>query len=1369
MTVLAGLLQATPATAAAEEEPTSPNRSMVVAAWRSGGAQVRLAAETALVGSDDQIRDFLDDGWQSAQATDERDAIAGVIGEAGPSVRDAANQALVAAEAGNPAAITTFLAEGWQGPSNIDLRVSVNRMMVDAGPQLRQVAQQALDSEDPTVLRDFLNSGWQVQWLTDQRLRVNQAMSTGGPQVQSAAQRALDHGTPEALEAFLEYGWAVASARDEETGTLVGLVAQAQAAGELAAQETQHANQEAARAKAAADAARRAAGEAAQATAAARNNMTQAAAHAKRAAVAAEKAAQAAKVAVQAAAAASRAARAAASAASRAASAASRAGQAAARAYRSAADAARDETKAADARRAADTANRIAQEADSLADKAHEAGQAIEQGLAAIEAAKSAANHARQAADANDEAARHAGSAGADASAAIAAAQRARANADRAARAAQAAERYLRVAISSTFAARDAARQAAGNARAAARAAIEAAEHAGEAAEAARRATEYAIAATAAAQAAVDTSIHAFTVFEAAREADAERLAVASGQGLEFARAANAEYENQQRAIDWDVEQAAQRDAETNRLIAEAQNPATPPEVAATAGRRVALALASARGTWTREAALAALESSDEQVLEFVRTTITRAAGRDDRQVVMNLAVSDNAALSAAALTALAGSDATVTQFLRTQNYPGRYARDRTAVNQILESARGTGDVVLMQRAQEALDAETLPALRDFLDTGQYTAAAIGERVRVNNILAHPASGPEIKAAAQIALDGPPPGLRQFLSTGQYLAAERDHDSAVHVAVAGGLVEQINQIAETAVQNAFEAQASAAQARGDAEKAAEYANRAIASATRAAEYATRANGYANQAAQSVEKAATAVATAKDAATRANSSARSAIRSATWAITSHHTAVKYAAEANAAATRAYASAVRAGMDAEAAVAAAREAYDAYDREKHAEIAHCHTAWASGPALTIERLLRDEEGSWFRNCARNVIADPVELATRGYTNESLCGVHPEGSRLYDNCLDRVHNPNFGAMEPLFFLTESIKGLTATLVPLGIIAAGACLATLVCGAVAGTLLTLADVGLNLHRLINGDQSLAGTLLNLGQAALEALVIMGIGKLVDVGFRNIRALYIATQNAKRAETGLWETNQARVRLMMLNWIRGCSGPEVNAASGGFGQLDNDRPSRIIAADTRPFWMPDHQPRAATAELPAGQWLRTSSGSWVQADRVAPRATKALVHNFTAADDAHHTGANLAPVLVQNDSCFLRLTDLGANWYRTPAGLNYGPGSKHGHYILHVLDHAYPNPAKSFHTVFLAEPSEILKIVDEAWNRRDGNMLIEIDDRGDSWWAISMGRQIGTAGERHICLVVRDIDRVVTAYPIANPAKCRRDPKSVP
>src|SRR6185295_16671447 len=97
---------------------------------------------------------------------------------------------------------------------------------------------------------------------------------------------------------------------------------------------------------------------------------------------------------------------------------------------------------------------------------------------------------------------------------------------------------------------------------------------------AAERATTAANSATAAAQRALDAAAQAGVVYQAARDADAARLAVIRDQGVESAQAANAQFEAQRQKAHWDAAASAKRTAETNQLIALAQNPTTDPAVA---------------------------------------------------------------------------------------------------------------------------------------------------------------------------------------------------------------------------------------------------------------------------------------------------------------------------------------------------------------------------------------------------------------------------------------------------------------------------------------------------------------------------------------------------------------------------------------------------------------------------------------------------------------------------------------------------------------------------------------------------------------------------------------------------------------------
>ncbi|MFJ4520538.1 DUF6531 domain-containing protein [Streptomyces sp. NPDC088810] len=111
-------------------------------------------------------------------------------------------------------------------------------------------------------------------------------------------------------------------------------------------------------------------------------------------------------------------------------------------------------------------------------------------------------------------------------------------------------------------------------------------------------------------------------------------------------------------------------------------------------------------------------------------------------------------------------------------------------------------------------------------------------------------------------------------------------------------------------------------------------------------------------------------------------------------------------------------------------------------------------------------------------------------------------------------------------------------------------------------------------------------------------------------------------------------------------------------------------------------------------------------------------------------------------------------LEDLGGGWYRSPEGLDYGPGSAEGHRITHVMQHTRENPAKPAHGVFDTGDKGVLETVDEAWGRRA--MAVSVNQQGArSTYIIPMGRQVGyNPGEEYVSITVEHGNEVITAFP---------------
>ncbi|SFB02084.1 Short repeat-containing protein of unknown function [Amycolatopsis marina] len=561
----------------------------------------------------------------------------------------------------------------------------------------------------------------------------------------------------------------------------------------------------------------------------------------------------------------------------------------------------------------------------------------------AARAAISAGSNAAAAGQAAYEAGSHAAAAGAQADRARAAAARAERAAARATRAANAADALAREAERAANEAHAAANRAANHAEAAAQAADDAAKHAGDADRAADAAAAHAAAAKEAAQEATAAAAQAQKVEQAARAAEAERLATQTEEAVEAAKELRTEYDNLKSDIAWDTEEAARRDEEARRLLAEACEPGTPETTVVAKGRRVAMRILTTGGPWSQGAAETALIGTEAQVVQFVRTELTLATEQDDHARVAHIAATGTPeALADAAEAALSGTPEQIRTFLRTQNYEGREHDDRIAILQLLNDA---GPAV-RDAANAALDGTTADQ-REFLRTGQYVAREHDERIAVLQALS--SGGPEVKAAAQIALEGPPELLSEFLRVEKHRAIQRDQAAASHVATVQRYVAQAAQSAATANENAAVAAQNAAIARKAADEAARHAERARQSANEAQGYANQARSsaqqaqeYANQAAESARQARTAAATARE-------DARQAANSATHAARSAASARAFAAQAADAAAQARASAEAAGKDAAEAAKAVSEAVEIFLRLHREEEAQRRLDESNGKPL------------------------------------------------------------------------------------------------------------------------------------------------------------------------------------------------------------------------------------------------------------------------------------------------------------------------------------------------------------------------------------------------------------------------------------
>ncbi|MEU4365974.1 polymorphic toxin-type HINT domain-containing protein [Micromonospora chersina] len=1279
------LMVPTPAPAAAASAASSADRELVLQAWQLGGPAVREAAEHALLGTDADIAAFLSTVWDQRARVDERVRVNRMMSGGGIAIQSAAQAALDSTDAG---ALSAFLESGWQLPANQDKRVHVNQMMAAGGSQLKAAAQKALDaaaledprSAEPGALDAFIETGWRAPYTTDLRIRVNQILSAartnGSTTVQTAAQRALDTGTIEALAEFIDSGWAVAAARDQEIATLKDLVAVAQEAQKRTEQQTQVAKDESAKAVTAAAAAKREAEIAANAMESAQGNAREAAAAAQQAANAADNAAKAARQAVAASQAAISAARMAANAATRAASAAALTRKAATKAHQAAALAVTDGSKMSQALDAAKQARDAAVQARKAAAASAEAEKIANLIKNSSGSVQEAIDQAKLAVGKAKEALRRAKETGVNTQQAIDAAERAEASAARSSRAAGASYSFANEAIAAAARSRDAANRAAADADLAADAAEEAAAHAGDATLAAQLSTNAANAATAAANEAVAAAEDAKKVYDAARAADAERLAAAYEDGLAAARAANAQMARLQQEAAWDAQEAASRSAEVNRLVAEVLNPATERATAVASARKVALALTASNGPWTQIAAVKALGDTDDAVLEFVRTGMAVAAAEDDRATALSIGAGGSEALREAAEAAVNGSDADVAAFLQNQDYPGRGTEDRIAVNQILDQARDAGRTVTRMKAQEALDAGTDQALRDFLRTGQYAAANSDDRVDANRILAAAAEGTELKAAAQIALDGPAAALRQFLETGQYKAARNDYDTAAHNAEVSALLSQAAAAATTAVQQAEEAQAVAATARSAAADAQMWADKAKVSAGKAAGFAQDAVASANAAQASADKATASARTALEAANKANDAAKRAARSAVWAQDSYEVAKGYATEAVRDAERARQAALAAGRDYDTAQRYYEEAYTAYVEKARAE-----AAIARFNAVRTCEAENIPGSDAYKDCMHYVTQSDDERLHESLSNSYYCDRFPPEYR--KKCMREAPSVNFGTqigLDGALALTIFTQTIVEFVLAVEIVGATMILCNAVCGAamavlggaevsmgvggvfdawVMSSLAELAAGGVTGARTFTGLRGLLGLRMpavaerlivrtQADEAMLSRLAAMsrscrvpgasfpaGTPVLMADGstkrIEDVRAGDVVTTTDPYADvTERRQVGSTVARTGLKKLVELTVDTDGNAG-GGTG--------RVTATADHPFWVPDLKQWVEAGDLRAGQMLRTSAGTWVQVLKTKRHSERTTVYDLSVASlRTFYVVAGGASILVHNE-----------------------------------------------------------------------------------------------------------------------------------
>ncbi|WP_370941973.1 polymorphic toxin-type HINT domain-containing protein [Amycolatopsis sp. cg5] len=1229
--LVAGMLgdSATATPLRASADPALGDRGVAVELLKTGGRATRTAAEAALLGSEEQLREFVATGQYVTIGHDNRIKVGQLMAVGGRRVREAAQVAL----GGGPDDVRRFLEGGWKEPQRLDLRAKVGTIMAANGASTQRAGQAALEGTADDVLR-FLAAGRLSPEIADRRKQVGAIIATGGPEVNKAGQIALN-GDDNDVQEFLETGQHTARARDNEKASIDELVNLVKLAGQAAARETELAKEASARAVAAAELAKQAALTAADEAAAAKGDAQKAAAAAGRAADFASRAAQAAQEAISAANSANKAAGVASAAASRAASAASSAAQAASEARGAAAAAATDAGKAGAARDAAAKAKKVAIGARLAADASKAAGDAANQAASAAQSAASAGSNADRAASAAENAANQAGVSESEAARARRAAADAHKFAGQANRAAARAESLARMSAQAAMDAYTAAMSAAGHADEAAAEAIKAADHAGDALKARDESLRHAKAAQLEATTATQTAELADRIEKNAREADKNRLQQLQEEGVAAAEKVKAELEHK---AAWDAAEATRIDQETQLLLEKAAAPDADTATLLANGRQAALRLRTTGGPWTQAAAELVLAGGEVEMLDYLQTGRIEAAEEDDRARVRYVA--DNTTVDKqreAAQDAYLGDGVELREFLKTQYYEGKVVDDRKKVGQIMAK----GGPATQRAGQKAL--EGTPADVDqFLAVGQYDAAEQDDRIKIGQLIS--TGGPEVQAAAQIALAGPPAYAREFVQSGQFKAAQRDQLTASHVAGVRRLVADASRIAATARANAEEAFRVAADAADAADEARMWAEKARQSANEAATYAQQAKQSAADAQASADRAAESAKTARSAADAAERDAEAASLSATRATTSASQAKASASDAARSAQAARASEAAAGRDAAMAYDEAAAAHDIALAKYQAE----QRAIATGP-------LTAQEGSDLARTCNNDQAciDKYNKAVADANVSLVDFLKTEGAEIILDMIgytDAVNCFTQGDVEAC--LMTALNALTFGN-PVGLFTKGGKL-------VAAIVKVAGKVGAFLRRVEQAKTEVKATREAISEA-MKACKLPVIGMsfaptvqvlLADGTHKAIKDV-VAGDRVAAADP---QTGRVGFRAVTALIVGSDLKQMVSITVG-----DGAGAGSVDATGNHPFWVVEQQKWLEAKDITAGVHLLTPDGKPAKVVDVRSYTQVMQVYNLTVEDlHTYYVLAGDIPVLVHNAA--KRTKD--ADYYNRP-------GKKYSTYVL--------------------------------------------------------------------------------------------------
>ncbi|MBG6135839.1 polymorphic toxin-type HINT domain-containing protein [Longispora fulva] len=194
-------------------------RQAAVRLLTAGGPWVQAAAETALAGTDADVRAFLSTGLTEARDRDDRVSVMTI---AYASTRLPQRLAAEQAAVGTPAQVREFLSTGAYPGKDDDDRVLVSQIMAAGSEAMKAAGSAALDSSIAAV-REFLTHKQYEVRDDDNAVLINKAIHDGGPEVNAVAQAVLS-GPKSGYVPFLQIGLPKAQRRDADTAAHVATI-----------------------------------------------------------------------------------------------------------------------------------------------------------------------------------------------------------------------------------------------------------------------------------------------------------------------------------------------------------------------------------------------------------------------------------------------------------------------------------------------------------------------------------------------------------------------------------------------------------------------------------------------------------------------------------------------------------------------------------------------------------------------------------------------------------------------------------------------------------------------------------------------------------------------------------------------------------------------------------------------------------------------------------------------------------------------------------------------------------------------------------------------------------------------------------------